>query len=79
MVGRQGCGKTSTLAAFGQAIMARYTPEQAQITIIDPKTALIGRIQGPHVRAYAYTVDDIDQVIAELAADSCAAAATVGV
>ena len=46
--------------------MSRYTPEQAQITIIDPKTTLIGKIQGPHVRAYAYTADDIDAVIASL-------------
>jgi type VII secretion protein EccCa/type VII secretion protein EccCb len=67
VVGRQGCGKTSSLAAFGQAIAARLSPEEAQITIIDPKTSLIGKIQGPHVRAYAYTPDDIDQVLADLA------------
>lgn len=66
VVGRQLCGKTTTLAAFGQTIIARFTPEQAQITIIDPKTSLIGRIQGPHVRAYAYTHDDVDKVIGEL-------------
>ena len=63
VMGRQGCGKTTTLAAFGQAIMSRFSPEQAQITIIDPKTSLIGKIQGPHVRAYAYTADDIDEVL----------------
>jgi DNA segregation ATPase FtsK/SpoIIIE-like protein len=67
VMGRQGCGKTTTLASFGQAIMDRVTPEQAQITIIDPKTSLIGRMQGAHVRAYAYTADDIDAVIAGLA------------
>ena len=67
VVGRQGCGKTSTLAAFGQSIAARLSPQQAQITIIDPKTSLIGKIQGEHVRAYAYTPDDIDRVFAELA------------
>ncbi len=67
VVGRQSCGKTSTLAAFGQSIVARFSPDQAQITIIDPKTTLIGRIRGPHVRAYAYTTDDIDTVIGELA------------
>jgi type VII secretion protein EccCa/type VII secretion protein EccCb len=67
VVGRQGCGKTSSLAAFGQSIASRLSPEEAQITIIDPKTSLIGKIQGPHVRAYAYTPDDIDQVLAELA------------
>lgn len=67
VVGRQSCGKTTTLATFGQMIVARCSPEQAQITIIDPKTSLIGKIQGDHVRAYAYTADDIDTVLAELA------------
>lgn len=67
VVGRQGCGKTSVLAGIGQAISARMTPEQAQITIVDPKTALIGRIPERNVRAYAYTSDDIDRVMAEIA------------
>jgi type VII secretion protein EccCa/type VII secretion protein EccCb len=67
VVGRQGCGKTTTLAALGQAIAARLSPEQAQITIIDPKTTLIGRLGGPHVRAYAYTPDGIDATLAEVA------------
>ena len=68
VMGRQLCGKTTALAAFGQAIMARLAPEQAQITILDPKTSLIGRVQGEHVRGYAYTPDDVDRVVAELAA-----------
>ncbi|HWF69625.1 MAG TPA: type VII secretion protein EccCa, partial [Mycobacterium sp.] len=68
VMGRQLCGKTTTLAAFGQAVINRLTPEQAQVTIIDPKTTLIGKITGPHVRAYAYTADDIDTVIGELVA-----------
>jgi len=67
VMGRQLCGKTTTLAAFGQAITNRFSPEQAQITIIDPKTTLIGKIQGPHVRAYAYTQEDIDEVLGGLA------------
>jgi type VII secretion protein EccCa/type VII secretion protein EccCb len=69
VMGRQLCGKTTTLAAIGQAITSRFSPEQAQITIIDPKTTLIGKIQGAHVRAYAYTADDIDAVLGELAAE----------
>jgi type VII secretion protein EccCb len=67
IVGRQLCGKTTTLAAFGQAIMSRFTPQQAQITIVDPKTSLIAKVRGAHVRAYAYTPDDIDEVIEQLA------------
>ena len=69
VMGRQMCGKTTTLAAIGQAITSRLSPEQAQITIIDPKTTLIGKIQGEHVRAYAYTADDVDAVIAQLVAE----------
>jgi DNA segregation ATPase FtsK/SpoIIIE-like protein len=68
VVGRQGCGKTSALAAIGQAITARLSPEDAQITIIDPKTSLIGQIPENNVRAYAYTADDSDRVLAEIAA-----------
>ncbi len=67
VVGRQGCGKTTALAAIGQSIAAQLGPEQAQITIIDPKTALIGALGGPAVRAYAYTPEEIDDVLAELA------------
>jgi len=68
VVGRQGCGKTTALAAIGQAITARLSPEQAQITIIDPKTTLIGKIPDRNVRAYAYTADDIDRVLDEITA-----------
>jgi DNA segregation ATPase FtsK/SpoIIIE-like protein len=69
VVGRQLCGKTTALAAIGRAITQQFTPEQAQITVIDPKTTLIGKIRGQHVRAYAYTAEDIDAVIAELVAE----------
>ena len=67
IVGRQGCVKTTALAALGQALAARLSPDEAQITIIDPKTTLIGRIGGPNVRAYAYTPDAIDQALADVA------------
>ncbi len=67
VVGRQGCGKSSTLAAIGQAITERLSPQQAQITIIDPKTSLIGRIPDRNVAAYAYTAEDIDGVIEKIA------------
>ena len=66
VVGRQGCGKTTALAAIGQAITARLSPDQAQITIIDPKTSMIGRIPDRNVRAYAYTPDDIDRALEEI-------------
>ncbi|VBA44275.1 ESX-5 secretion system protein EccC5 [Mycobacterium attenuatum] len=70
ILGRQGCGKTTTLVAIGEAIMSRFSPEEAQLTLIDPKTAPHGLrdLHGPgYVRAYAYDQDEIDEVITELA------------
>lgn len=70
VLGRQGCGKTLSLVAVGEAVMSRFSPEEAQLTLIDPKTAPHGLrdLHGPgYVRAYAYDQDEIDEVITELA------------
>jgi len=70
ILGRQGCGKTLSLVAIGEAIMSRFSPDEAQLTLIDPKTAPHGLrdLNGPgYVRAYAYDQDEIDEVITELA------------
>ena len=39
VVAGKGAARPTSLAAFGQAITSRFTPEQAQITIVDPKTS----------------------------------------
>lgn len=70
ILGRQGCGKTLSLVSIGEAIMNRFSPEEAQLTLIDPKTAPHGLrdLHGPgYVRAYAYDQDEIDEVITALA------------
>jgi type VII secretion protein EccCb len=68
ILGRALCGKSATLAAIGEAVMARFSPEQAQITIIDPKTGPLRDLQGPgYVNAYAYDQDEIDEVLTTLA------------
>lgn len=70
ILGRQGCGKTTALVAIGEAVMSRFSPEEAQLTLIDPKTAPHGLrdLHGPgYVRAYAYDQDEIDEVITVLA------------
>ncbi|MGD9622210.1 MAG: type VII secretion protein EccCa [Mycolicibacterium sp.] len=70
VLGRQGCGRSATLVAVGEAVMARFSPEQAQITIIDPKTGPLQDLHGPgYVQAYAYDQDQIDEVITSLARD----------
>ncbi|MGO9510326.1 MAG: type VII secretion protein EccCa [Mycobacterium sp.] len=70
ILGRQGCGKTMSLRAIGEAVMSRFSPEEAQLTLIDPKTAPHGLrdLHAPgYVRAYAYDQDEIDEVITHLA------------
>ncbi|MEB3020128.1 type VII secretion protein EccCa [[Mycobacterium] crassicus] len=68
ILGRALCGKSATLAAIGEAVMARFTPQQAQITIIDPKTGPLRDLQGPgYVNVYAYDQDEIDEALTTLA------------
>lgn len=67
-LGRQGCGRSAALVAVGEAVMARFSPEQAQITIIDPKTGPLRDLHAEgYVRDYAYDQDTIDEVITNLA------------
>ncbi|AYE99556.1 type VII secretion protein EccCb (plasmid) [Mycobacterium paragordonae] len=67
-VGRKGCGKDELLVSLGRAVMARFAPSEVQITIIDPKASLTGRIDGPHVVKYAYEQTDIAETLTELSA-----------
>ena len=66
VVGRLGLRQDASALTIGQAVTARLSPDQAQITVIDPKTSLIGRIPDRNLWAYAYTPDDIDRVLEEL-------------
>ena len=68
ILGRRTCGKSATLMAIGEAITARFTPEQAQITIIDPNAGPLRDLHAEGwVRAYAYDQDSIDETLTELA------------
>jgi hypothetical protein len=68
IVGRAQCGKSWTLAAIGEAIMARFSPAEAQLTIIDPKTGPLSKLIAPeYVHAYAYEQDQIDEALTHLA------------
>ena len=70
IVGRQGCGKSTALAAIGEAVMSRFGPDEAQLTIVDPKTGPLRDRDAPgYVRAYAYDQDEIDEVINQLVQD----------
>lgn len=61
-VGLKGCGKNWLLETIMSVIAARFTPEQVQITVIDPAGSLheaVSLLTGGHLRAYHYTADDI--------------------
>ena len=68
ILGRARCGKSATLAAIGEAVMARFTPQEAQITLIDPKTGPLRDLHAPgYVNVYAYDQDEIDEALTALA------------
>lgn len=70
ILGRALCGKSATLVAIGEAVMARFSPQEAQITIVDPKTGPLRDLHGPgYVQAYAYDQDEINEVLTTLARD----------
>jgi S-DNA-T family DNA segregation ATPase FtsK/SpoIIIE len=45
-------GKSGLLRLLAQSIMARYTPEEALISIVDYRRSLLGVVQGPHLLDY---------------------------
>lgn len=67
--GRAGCGKSTWLMAIGEAVMARFSPEQAQLSIIDPSgTHSLAALDNPdYVHVYASGQDKIDAVLTQLA------------
>ncbi|MBS9535049.1 type VII secretion protein EccCa [Mycobacterium sp. M1] len=70
ILGRARCGKSAALAAIGEAVLARFGPGEARITIIDPKTGPLRDLHSPgHLHAYAYDQDEIDEVLTALAHD----------
>jgi len=57
--GRRECGLSNALATVAQAVMRVYSPEQAQIYVIDPHNALLRVVEGAHLGEYAYREDQV--------------------
>ncbi|GIJ74668.1 type VII secretion protein EccCa [Virgisporangium ochraceum] len=49
LFGDSGCGKTSFLRALAATIVARFTPEQARVILVDYRRGLLGAITGDHL------------------------------
>ncbi len=68
-VGAPRSGRSNFLRVLCQAITSHYRPEEAQILVLDPRRTLLGVVQGPHLRDYAYTQSAIREAIRELVAE----------
>jgi S-DNA-T family DNA segregation ATPase FtsK/SpoIIIE len=51
------CGKTALLRLFAHAIMARLTPEQARIVVVDHRRTLLGVVPDEYRVEYAASAD----------------------
>ena len=68
-VGAPRSGRTNFLRVMCRSITSMYRPEEAQILVLDPRRTLLGVVQGPHLRDYAYTQTAIREAIRELVAE----------
>jgi S-DNA-T family DNA segregation ATPase FtsK/SpoIIIE len=69
ILGDRECGKTTLLRTWITGIQRYYTPEQAQIIIIDYRKSLLSIAQGQHMLAYASTLDKINEWVQILNAE----------
>jgi S-DNA-T family DNA segregation ATPase FtsK/SpoIIIE len=69
ILGDRECGKTTLLRTWITGIQRYYTPEQAQIIIIDYRKSLLSIAQGQHVLTYASTLDKIKELVQTLNAE----------
>ncbi len=68
-VGAPRSGRSNFLRVLCRSITSLYRPEEAQILVLDPRRTLLGVVQGPHLRDYAYTQSAIREAIKELVAE----------
>lgn len=68
-VGAPRSGRTNFLRVMCRSLTSLYRPEEAQILVLDPRRTLLGVVQGPHLRDYAYTQTAIREAIRDLVAE----------
>jgi DNA segregation ATPase FtsK/SpoIIIE, S-DNA-T family len=61
-------GKSGLLRLIAQGIMARYTPEEAVISIVDYRRSLLGVVQGPHLLDYCGSEAVLTPAVAQVEA-----------
>lgn len=69
LAGRPECGLSTGLATLARGVLHAYSPEQAQIYVIDAHNGLLQVVpEGAHLGAYAYRERQIRDVAVEVAA-----------
>jgi S-DNA-T family DNA segregation ATPase FtsK/SpoIIIE len=56
-------GKSSFLRALAKSIMTRYTPEQAQIAVIDFRRSLLGLVPDEYLIGYASATGTVQEMV----------------
>lgn len=63
ILGDRECGKTTLLRTWITGIQRYYTPEQAQIIVVDYRKSLLSSATGDHLLAYASSLDKIKECV----------------
>nr|VTP02302.1 ESX-1 secretion system protein EccCb1 [Mycobacterium riyadhense] len=69
LAGRPECGLSTALATLAQSVMRTYSPEQAQIYVIDPFNDLLQVVEGDHLGDYVFHEDRIRALADRLGAE----------
>ncbi len=65
-LGDKEAGKTTLLRTWIRGLQQRYTPEQAQIVLVDVRRGLLEFNRSPHMLAYAYTTEKVKEAVAQI-------------
>ncbi|WP_234313901.1 type VII secretion protein EccCa [Streptomyces sp. NBRC 109706] len=66
-IGDSESGKTSLLRAVGRQVIARYTPEQAKLIVLDHRMSMLRELDGPNLLGYSTTHERSMEVVSGLA------------
>jgi S-DNA-T family DNA segregation ATPase FtsK/SpoIIIE len=66
VVGDSGSGKTAALRLIAQAITAVYTPEEAQILVVDPRRTLLESVPDAYRRGTAVSAPAAESLVREV-------------
>ncbi|GIJ49689.1 type VII secretion protein EccC [Virgisporangium aliadipatigenens] len=61
--GEAECGKSNLLRMIARVIADRYTPQEAQLVVVDFRRSLLGAVEGDHLLGYAASVNVLKEMV----------------